>query len=420
MRSGKAVCSEGRGERHVALLTGGGDRPYAFGMATALMAKGVHLDLIAGDDLDSPEFHETPGVTFLNLRGDQSTQAGPITKVCRVLLYYARLLRYAATAKPKVFHLLWNNKFDWFDRTLLMLYYRALGKRVVLTAHNVNTRKRDLTDTWFNRLTLSVQYRLANHIFVHTAKMKLELVDDFAVRESAVTVIPFGINNAVPNTALTADEAKRRLGLANTDKAILFFGTIAAYKGLEHLVAAFQQLSPERADYRLIVAGRPRKDAEAYWHAIQHTIDTTIDPSRLVMKIEYVPDADTELYFKAADVVVLPYTQIFQSGVLFLAYSFGLPTIVADVGSLKEDIVEGKTGFSYPPDSPADLAHAIDTYFSSELFAGLASRRREIREYALERHSWETVGSMTVDVYARLSGQTMAANCPQVYTGGAS
>ena len=45
-----------------------------------------------------------------------------------MLLYYARLIRYAATAKPKIFHILWNNKFESFDRTLLMLYYRLLGK----------------------------------------------------------------------------------------------------------------------------------------------------------------------------------------------------------------------------------------------------------------------------------------------------
>lgn len=55
------------------------------------------------------------------------------------------LVRYAVTAKPTIFHILWNNKFEYFDRTLLMLYYRALGKKVVLTVHNVNADNRDLT-----------------------------------------------------------------------------------------------------------------------------------------------------------------------------------------------------------------------------------------------------------------------------------
>ena len=128
-------------------------------------------------------------------------------------MYYARLIRYAATAKPRIFHILWNNKFEFFDRTLLMLYYRFLGKKIVLTAHNVNAGRRDSNDTRLNRLTLRIQYRLADHIFVHTEKMKRELIEEFGVQGARVTVIPFGINNAVPNTRLTPAEAKQRLGI---------------------------------------------------------------------------------------------------------------------------------------------------------------------------------------------------------------
>ena len=47
---------------------------------------------------------------------------------------------------------------------------------------------------------------------------------------------------------------------------------------------------------------------------------------------EFIPDDETEIYFKAADVLVLPYRDIYQSGVLFLGHSFGLPVLAADVG----------------------------------------------------------------------------------------
>ena len=56
-----------------------------------------------------------------------------------------------------------------------MLYYKLLGKKVVLTAHNVNTAKRDAKDSLLNRFTLKTQYQLADHIFVHTEKMSAEL-----------------------------------------------------------------------------------------------------------------------------------------------------------------------------------------------------------------------------------------------------
>ena len=142
----------------VALLTGSADRPYAFGLSTALMSKGVRLDLIAGDDLDSPEFHGTPQVSFLNLRGNQRRDSGVLAKATRVLAYYVRLLKYACLARPRIFHILWNNKFEHIDRSLLMLYYRALGKKIALTVHNVNAGRRDSSDSGFNRLTLRLQY----------------------------------------------------------------------------------------------------------------------------------------------------------------------------------------------------------------------------------------------------------------------
>ena len=132
----------------------------------------------------------------------------------RVLNYYGTLIRYAAKAEPKVFHILWNNKFEFFDRTLLMIYYKLIGKRLVFTAHNVNAGKRDSNDSWLNRLSLKTQYALSDHIFVHTKRMKAELSSDFGVPKSKVSVIPFGINNTVPNTSLSSAEAKRRLGIS--------------------------------------------------------------------------------------------------------------------------------------------------------------------------------------------------------------
>ncbi|MGB8772129.1 MAG: glycosyltransferase family 4 protein [Candidatus Korobacteraceae bacterium] len=385
----------------VALLTGGADRPYAFGLATSLIANGAALDLIGSDDLDCPDFRGRPGTTFLNLRGDQEPNASFVKKASRVLIYYARLIRYAATAKPRIFHILWNNKFEFFDRTLLMLYYKLLRKKVVLTLHNVNAGRRDSRDTRLNRLTLRIQYGLADCIFVHTEKMKLELIGEFGEQEARITVIPFGINNAAPRTDLSPGEARRRLGIREGERTILFFGNIAPYKGLEYLVDAFHQILSGSNDYRLIIAGRP-KNCEKYWRAIQDGISEDIQKGRVMLRADFIPDDETELYFKAAEVLVLPYRHIYQSGVLFLGHSFGLPVLVADVGSLKDEIVEGKTGFIFRPEDPTDLAKAIERYFASELFDELSARRQEIRDYATERHSWDVVGRMTVSVYSAL------------------
>jgi D-inositol-3-phosphate glycosyltransferase len=387
----------------VTLLTGGGDKPYAFGLTTELLSKGAELDVIGSDELDFPEFQGKQRLNFINLRGDQRPDASILRKVFRLSMYYVKLFRYAATAKPRIFHLLWNNKFELFDRTLLMLYYKALGKKIVLTVHNVNARRRDSDDSALNRFTLRVQYRLSDHIFVHTEQMKRELIEEFGLREARISVIPFGINNAVPNTPLTPAEARQRLEIRNETKAILFFGNITPYKGLEYLTSAFKQILTRRDDCRLIIAGRP-KNCEEYWAAIREAIQKEVQSGRVLLRAEFIPDDETEVYFKAADVLVLPYRHIYQSGVLFLGYSFGLPALAADVGSLKDEIVEGKTGSVFRAEDPAELAKAIERYFASDLYTDLNRRRQEIREYAEEQHSWSVVGRATMSIYANLLG----------------
>jgi glycosyltransferase involved in cell wall biosynthesis len=282
-----------------------------------------------------------------------------------------------------------------------MLYYKLLRKKIVLTVHNVNAKKRDLNDTMLNRLTLKFQYRLADHLFVHTEKMKRELMEEFGVSASAITVIPFGINNAVPDTSLTSGDARRRLGMTKDDRTILFFGNIAPYKGLEYLVDAFRQVVTRSGNYRLIIAGNI-KNCEMYWNDIQGMIKRDVKGGQILLKIEYIPDDETEVYFKAADLLVLPYRHIYQSGVLFLGYSFGLPVVATDVGALREEIIEGRTGFVCRPEDSVDMARAIETYFSSDLYKDLNNRRQEIRKYALERHSWDVVGQLTWNVYAKL------------------
>lgn len=385
----------------IALLTGGGDRPYVFGLTTALVSKGVSLDLIGSDELDYPEYHRGSQVNFLNLRGDQRPEVSVTSKVVRILAYYLRLIRYAATAKPRIFHILWNNKIEYFDRTLLTAYYKVLGKKIVLTAHNVNTKKRDSCDTRFNRLTLGFQYRSADRIFVHTEGMKRELIDEFGVMHSRVDVIPFGVNNSVPNTPLTPAKARQRLGIQPDDQVLLFFGRIAPRKGLEYLIAAFRRVLSQRPNCRLLIAGRPDRCQE-YWSEVRESLRDELESGRVILRAEFIRDDETEVYFKAADALVLPYKQIYQSGVLFLGYSFGLPVLAADVGSLKDDIVEGRTGFVFKPEDPDDLAGVIDTYFASDLYKDLNDRRQDIRDYVNERHSWEAVGQITKDVYARL------------------
>ena len=390
------------GALSVALLTGGTDKPYALGLASALAHHPVDIDFIGSDELDCSQIRSIQGLNFLNARGDQSEGVGLTQKVVRIVRYYGWLLRYAARDRTRILHILWNNKrFEVFDRTVLMTYYRLVGRRVVLTAHNVNAAQRDGKDSWINVASLRMQYRLCHHIFVHTESMRRELISAFGVAESKITVIPFGINDTIPKSELTPEAAKASFGLGADTRTLLFFGQIAPYKGLEYLVDAFALLARAHFDVRLIIAGKVKPGYSDYWAGIQRAIEEQRLSHLVTCRIQFIPDEEVEPYFKAADAVVIPYLSVFQSGVPFLAFSFGVPVIATDVGSLRDDVTS-ETGLLCSPKDAADLARAITDFYRSGIDWASSAVRARIRRLAEESHSWETVSERTTAVYASL------------------
>jgi glycosyltransferase involved in cell wall biosynthesis len=386
----------------IALLTGGSDKPYALGLSSALAVGGTAIDFVGSDELDCAAVHAIPNLRFLNLRGAQREDVSFLEKAGRIFKYYARLMSYAARTPTPVLHILWNNKFELFDRTLLMAYYRLVGKRVVLTAHNVNMAARDGRDRWLNRLSLRIQYRLCHHIFVHTSAMKAQLVNGFRVPADRVTVIPFGINDTIPRSGMTRAAARQKLGIGGNERTLLCFGQIAPYKGLEYLVEALAILARKGDQVRLIVAGKVKRGHEDYWSAVQGSIAQSGIGDRVTKEVRFIPDEQVEPFLVASDAVVLPYVEIFQSGVPFLAFSFGLPVIATDVGSLRDDVTSD-TGILCKPKDAADVARAITEFFNSSLYSDPGKASARIRSLAAERHSWQTVSERTQAVYASLS-----------------
>ncbi len=387
----------------VTLLTGGHDASYAHGLTRALVALGLKVDFVAGDSLDADFLHSNAAIRFLNLRGDQSEGASAEVKLMRVLRYYARLVLLSLSSGPGVFHILWNNKFEHLDRTLLTALYRLGSRGVVMTAHNVNAAKRDGHDSWWNRATLRCQYKLVQHIFVHTRRMAEELQHDFGVPSAKVSVIPFGLNDEAPRSDMTGEQARSRLAIGNDRRVALVFGQIAPYKGLEYLAAAVSTLGQVIPRLTIVIAGKIKRGHETYWQSVATLLAPHVASGTVVCRLEHVPDEELETYFKAADVLVMPYVQIFQSGLPFLAYSFGLPVVSTRAGSLSEDVVEGETGFLCDPQDSDDLARAVSAYFASPLYSSLSASRQRIRDQALKKHSWTAVAPITRAVYRSLA-----------------
>ena len=383
----------------VSILTGGQDLHYALGLMSGLVLQKVNVEFIGNDSMQTSTVTRYSNVKYINLRGDQSSTAPIHEKIKRVLKYYLKLLIYAAETDSKLFHILWLNKFTYIDRTFINLYYKMLGKKILYTAHDINYRKLVGQDSIINNLTLRFMYIIVDHIFVHTEVMKAELTNGYKVAADKITVVPFGVNDVIPITDLTTLQARNKLSIENGRKVILFFGNIAPYKGLEYLIEAMSQLKGKMDDVKLIVAGRIKHDCQAYWDKISAMIEQYRLNDSIMCRTEYIPEEEAEIYFKSADLLVLPYKNIFQSGLIYTSYRFGLPVVATDVGSLRADIIEGKTGFVCKTEEPVDMANKITVYFESDLYKELEKTRKEIIEYASEKYSWAKAGEIATDIY---------------------
>lgn len=387
----------------ISLLLGSGvSGHYELGLLSGLITKDIIVDVIGTEEIERSPLLKNKNVCFYNFFNILESNASIKQKFIYYIKYYLKLMKYAANTNSNLFHIQWFNKFYVFDQTLLNIYYKILGKKLLFTAHNIDAQERNGQSSLLNRLSLRLMYLLMDHIIVHTEKMKSQLINKFDINSAKISVIPHGIINTIVKTNLSSNEAKRILNINIDDKTILFFGNVAPYKGIENLISALDILKRKISSIKLIIAGEVKKKNESYWDSITRKINGYKLSDHLIIRSELIPDEDVEKYFMASDVLILPYKNIFQTGVLFMSYNFGLPIIATDVGSLREDIIENKTGLICKPENPKDLAEKIYVYFFSDLYKHLEENRNYIIQYANDRYSWIKIGVKTYTLYKNL------------------
>jgi D-inositol-3-phosphate glycosyltransferase len=170
---------------------------------------------------------------------------------------------------------------------------------------------------------------------------------------------------------------------------VLFFGFIRAYKGLDILLEAMADARVAALPLKLIIAGEFYEDAAPY----EALIKKLNLESRLVRATDFIPNERVADYFGAADMVMQPYKNATQSGVSQVAYHFGRPMLVTDVGGLAELIPHGVVGYVVPPTAPAITEALVDFYEHDREVALATNVRHEARKF-----SWEVIVSALKEV----------------------
>ena len=177
-------------------------------------------------------------------------------------------------------------------------------------------------------------------------------------------------------------DARKKLGLAENGKYLLFFGFIRKYKGLDILLRAFADKRIQESGIKLIIAGEYYDKPEEY----QAIIEEHGLKKALVQANDFIPDSEVSTYFSAADMVVQTYKTATQSGVTQIAYYYHNPMLVTDVGGLAELVPHNKVGYATSTDIK-EIADAILDFYENKREAEFVENIKTERL----RFTWESM-----------------------------
>ena len=306
---------------------------YCSPVANALASHARVTLVLAAKEAEGVKSQLQPGVRLIGFHKPRLRQPLAQMAMCWTLI------REIKKSQPDVVHL--QQGHLWLNLALPFVRRYPL----VVTVHDPAAHLGDRGGQKTPQAIMNLAFRRADQVIVHAEGMRRALASACDIPEGIVTVVPMGAHGEVPR----AEALESVTG--EQDGRILFFGRIWPYKGLDVLVRAEPLISSRVPGAHIVIAGEG-EDIERYRRLIVH-------PERFTFINEFVPISVRNELFRAACLVVLPYVEASQSGVVPVAYAFGKPVVATTVGGLPELVDDGRTGLLTPPGDHIALADAV-------------------------------------------------------------
>lgn len=242
-------------------------------------------------------------------------------------------------------------------------------------------------DSFLKKFMINKGVKNVKKWFIHGNTLKEEFVKIHDINPSEVQVIPkghYGIFKNYTNDIFDEEEMN-----------IMFFGNITKYKGINVLLDSVEYVVEKFPNVKFTIAGRTRKkDVDA--------IDLSYfnNNKNIVLKNYRLSDKEVADLYQKATIIVLPYVEASQSGVLSIAFGYGKAVIATKVGALPEIIKNNETGILIEPNSSEQLAQAIIKLLNNKSFR--ENLGANALEYANTKLSWGNIANMTVEVYKKV------------------
>lgn len=277
-------------------------------------------------------------------------------------------------------HVFSTSAKDYFSFRIMKFF----GRKIIAIIHDVESLSNEDKDVYKERI-----YDMADILVVHNQTSYLSITQSLSARNgNKLRIIPHG--NYVD---FIAGDPMPKCPSINIDfntgnKYLLFFGQIKPVKGLDILLRALALLPSE---YKLVIAGRPhRDDFEKY----EQLIAELGIGERVERIIRFITDDERDYLFKQCGALILPYRKIFQSGVLLMAMSYGLPVVASDLPANKEVIDDGYNGVLFEDGNYEMLAGKTETLFNNNIMA----MKEHILTTVKGKYSWNKIAGQYFEI----------------------
>jgi len=260
----------------------------------------------------------------------------------KLLVSIKEILRKIKDFNPDLIHIQASNP-------LICLLLPLIKRRFPVITELHDLRPHVGEESFFYEMVLSFSRKYSDKIIVHGQRMKEELVREFGINGNKVSSIILAEHEVKPFLKYCKGD-----GVQEDNNTILFFGRIVKYKGLRYLIEAEGIITKEIPDAKIIIAGNGdlRK-------AVGDDLIKMLKKKSFIVINRFIPYSEGAKLFQKCSLVVLPYIEGSQSGVIYPAYAFKKPVVVTDVGSLPEIVDNGITGFVVAPRDSKALAEKI-------------------------------------------------------------
>ncbi|MBQ4058403.1 MAG: glycosyltransferase family 4 protein [Lachnospiraceae bacterium] len=292
-----------------------------------------------------------------------------------------------------------ENKFDiihfeWFSLPWIeWMYLKSLKKyaKIVVTVNDIipfETRPLEMK-------SLSLIYKAADAILLHTTE-SMELFNQTFSTSAYKSVITAAFRDKSDYKKVDKIEARSKLAIPREKTVVLYFGTIRQSKGLDLLIKAFPKAVAKNRDLFLLGAGAFHAVDKEYY---ENLVKDNLNPEISKIDFKHIPDDMMKYYFSAADILCVPYREIYQSGIAQFGLIYDMPIIGSDLKRMSDMVQSGVNGETFPNEDIEALADVIVSLSSdSEKMKKYAEGSREIsiRDFSVEERAKRTIAAYEV------------------------